>query len=118
MSWTDEQLREFNTLSDRLLADQQARQPPANGHRELPANVHPLRTPSPPANAKLDQLIDALRSYLHLDDTGHVLFTLAVTIGAKLDGPRCGECSSDPPPAARPRTYTWSRIWLTSAWTN
>jgi hypothetical protein len=86
VSWTDEQLREFNALSDRLLADRQTGQPSANGHRELPANVRPLRTPCPLANPKLDRLIDALRGYLHLDDTGHVLFTLAVAISARLDG--------------------------------
>lgn len=47
--------------------------------RRLPANT--------PANPRLGELFDALSGYLHLDEDGHVLFTLAVTVGAKLDGP-------------------------------
>jgi hypothetical protein len=65
-------------------------QTPSTGHHrppdELPANVRRLPATTP-ANPRLDELFDALDSYLHLDEDGHVLFTLAVAIGAQLDGP-------------------------------
>jgi hypothetical protein len=91
VSWTDEELRGFNALSDQLVAQQQTENETqanghVNGHRGLPGNVRPIRAPAAPANIKLGQLLDALRGYLHLDDDGHVLFALAVAVSAKLDG--------------------------------
>jgi hypothetical protein len=92
VSWTDEELRGFNALSDQLVAQQQTENETqankhVNGHHGLPGNVHPLRsTTSSSQNANLAALLDALRGYLHLDDDGHVLFALAVAVSAKLDG--------------------------------
>jgi hypothetical protein len=91
VSWTDEELRGFNALSDQLVAQQQTENETqgnghVNGHRSgLPGNVRPLRSTSS-QNDNLAALLDALRGYLHLDDDGHVLFALAVAISAKLDG--------------------------------
>jgi hypothetical protein len=35
----------------------------------------------------LDELLEAMGAYLHLDDPDHVLFALAVAVSAELDGP-------------------------------
>jgi hypothetical protein len=114
VSWTDEELREFNALSDQLVAQQtsngktQANEH-VNGNHGLPGNVRPLRsTSSSSQNANLAALLDALRGYLHLDDDGHVLFALAVAVSAKLDSDPLWGMIIGPSSGAKPKPCAWS----------
>lgn len=47
--------------------------------------VVPAVPQAPPARAAIDQLLDAMRGYLHLETTDHVLFALAVAVGSRVE---------------------------------
>jgi hypothetical protein len=54
--------------------------------RDLQAQAARLRDQQPRPAPPMGELFDLLRQYLHLDDTGHVWFALAVAVSARFDG--------------------------------
>lgn len=49
----------------------------------------------------IDELLDRMRSYLHLPDADHVLFALAIAVGAGLDGDPAWGMIVGPPSSAK-----------------
>jgi hypothetical protein len=69
-------------VSEQRATSSQRAEPADNGQGP-PLAPAPVASPMAPT---IDALVTELRSYLHLEDTGHVWFTLAVALSAELDG--------------------------------